>query len=141
MTCSRNLFNHFFKCYQIKTNREMFQHDFQIFTNLMDFFSKKNMNPFSYLIFTFVQNSKPKKNLGCGMCIWMFSIIWSHFERIKWNLPYEGCHNHFWKKYFIFRFVDYGLVTTTWGWVHIWGGGKENKMSKDECDFFTTKLG
>jgi hypothetical protein len=25
--------------------------------------------------------------------------------------------------------------------VHIWGGGRENKMSKDECEFFTTKLG
>jgi hypothetical protein len=32
---------------------------------------------------------------------------------------------------FIFSFV--GVVT--WGWVHIWGGGRENIMLKDECEF------
>jgi len=25
--------------------------------------------------------------------------------------------------------------------MHIWGGGRENKLSKDEYDFFSTKLG
>jgi hypothetical protein len=40
---------------------------------------------------------------------------------------------------FIFSFVGYGLVA--WGWVHIWEGWGENKMSKDESEFFPTKLG
>jgi hypothetical protein len=39
---------------------------------------------------------------------------------------------------FKFSFVSYGLVTKSfgWDWVHIWAGGKENKMSKDECETF-----
>jgi len=41
MSCSRNLSKHFFFFYQTKTNREMFQHDFQFFVNLMNFFLKK----------------------------------------------------------------------------------------------------
>jgi hypothetical protein len=37
---------------------------------------------------------------------------------------------------FIFRFV--GLVT--WGWVRISRGGRENKMSKDECESFYKQI-
>jgi hypothetical protein len=37
---------------------------------------------------------------------------------------------------FIFSFV--GLVI--WGWAHIWGGGRENKMSKDECETFYKQI-
>jgi hypothetical protein len=88
----------------------------------------------SYLFFTFVQNFKPKK-------MWMFSITLSHFERTTWIFVYDGCHNHFWKISFIFNFGGYQLVTKSLrGWVHIWGGGKENKMSKYECECFPTKL-
>jgi hypothetical protein len=35
------------------------------------------------------------------------------------------------KNSFIFSFV--GVVNR--GWVHIWGGGKGNKMLKYECEF------
>jgi hypothetical protein len=27
----------------------------------------------------------------------------------------------------------------TWRWVHIWGGGRENKLSKDECEIFNNQ--
>ncbi len=37
MTCSRNLFKHLKVCYQTKTNRKMFQHDFLFFANLIFF--------------------------------------------------------------------------------------------------------
>jgi hypothetical protein len=73
------------------------------------------------------------------MCIWMFSITLSHFERITWNffLCMIGAIKFFGKNNFIFTFV--GLVT--WGWLHIWGGIRKNKMSKDEHEFFSKKLG
>ncbi len=41
---------------------------------------------------------------------------------------------------FIFSFVVMDWWQSQLGWVHIWGAGKENKMSKDECEFFTAKL-
>jgi len=62
MACSRNISIHLKNCYQTKTNKEMFQHDFQFFANLMIFFAEKKGDqiiPFSYLFFTFVQNFKP----------------------------------------------------------------------------------
>ncbi len=37
---------------------------------------------------------------------------------------------------FIFSFV--GLVI--WGWVHIWGRGRENKMLEDECETFYKQI-
>jgi hypothetical protein len=37
---------------------------------------------------------------------------------------------------FIISFV--GLVA--WGGVHIWGRGRENKMSKDECKSFYKQI-
>jgi hypothetical protein len=44
------------------------------------------------------------------------------------------------------NFISYcGLLwmgdKVTWGWVHIWEGGIKPKLSKDECEFLTTKLG
>jgi len=45
---------------------------------------------------------------------------------------------------FIFSFVSSGLVTKSLGvgWVHIWGGGTENKTSKKmNVNPFTLKLG
>jgi hypothetical protein len=47
------LSKHLKRCYQTKTNREMFKHGFQFFGNLLIFFS--------YFFFKFVQNFKPKK--------------------------------------------------------------------------------
>jgi hypothetical protein len=44
-----------------------------------------------------VQNFKPRKN-WLWMCIWIFSITLSHFERITWIFAYDKCHNHFWEK-------------------------------------------
>jgi len=100
MACSRNLSKHLKICYQTKTNREMFQHNFHFFANLMTFFSKKKWSniPFSYLFFTFVQNFKPQKKPSRDMCIWVFSITMSHFERITWIFAYDRCHNYFWIK-------------------------------------------
>jgi hypothetical protein len=120
MACSRNLSKHLKICYQTKTNREMFQHDFQFFANLMIFFLKQKSNiPFSYLFFTFVHIFKPKKKekkTSHDMCIWMFSITLSHFERITWIFAYDGCHNYFFEiNYLMFNIVDYGLVTKSLG--------------------------
>ncbi len=70
------------------------------FANLMTFFTQKKKWPnisFSYSFFTFVQNFKPRKN-WLWMCIWIFSITLSHFERITWIFAYDKCHNHFWEK-------------------------------------------
>jgi len=45
------------------------------------------------------------------------------------------------KNSFIFDFVGYELVTKSlWGWVHIRGGGRENKMSKYGCEFFSNQI-
>jgi hypothetical protein len=45
-----------------------------------------------------------------------------------------GAITIFRKNSFRFSFVDYGLVEKSLG-------ARENKMSKDECEYFTTKLG
>jgi hypothetical protein len=61
------------------------QHDFYSFANLITFFSKKKVT--KYLLFIFIFHigakfqPKEKKPLH-GMCIGMFSITSSHFERI-----------------------------------------------------------
>jgi len=50
--------------YQIKTNREMLQHDFQFFENLMIFSQTKKVIEYSLFIlifFTFEQKLKQKK--------------------------------------------------------------------------------
>jgi hypothetical protein len=111
MTCFKNLSKHYKICHQTKTNRKMFQLDFQFSVNLMIFFSKKEEKwsniPFSYLFFTFVQNFKQRNKSGHDMCIWMFWITCSHFETITWIFVYDGCHNHFWKKYLILWIMDW----------------------------------
>jgi hypothetical protein len=46
------------------------------------------------------------------------------------------------KNGFIFSFVDYELVTKSLGARCTFEEvAEKNKMSKDECEFFTTKLG
>jgi hypothetical protein len=37
---------------------------------------------------------------------------------------------------FIFSFVIIDWWQSQLGWVHIWGGGRENKMSKDKHESF-----
>ncbi len=82
-----------------------------------------------------ILTQKKEKETGYDMCIWMFSITSSHFERITWIfLCMMGAITIFRKNSFRFSFVDYGLVEKSLG-------ARENKMSKDECEYFTTKLG
>jgi hypothetical protein len=59
------------------------QHDFQIFDKSNYLFKNKLIeNSFLNLFFTFVQNFKPKKKvLVMTLCISMFSITLSHFEK------------------------------------------------------------
>ncbi len=49
----RNLFKHLKDCYQTKTNREMLQHDFHFSTNVVIFFSKKEVIEYSLFMFIF----------------------------------------------------------------------------------------
>jgi len=42
---------------------------------------------------------------------------------------------------FMFSFVSYGLVTKSLGvGCNIWGGGTENKLSKDDCEYFYNQI-
>ncbi len=96
MTCFRNLSKLFLNCYQTKTNRKMFQHDFQFFADLMIFFSQKKKSDQAflfYICFSHLCKITNKKKSGHDMCIWMFSIRRSHFEKITWIFVYDGCHN------------------------------------------------
>jgi len=144
MTCSRNISKHFYFILPDQTNREMSQYEFQFIANLLIFFFKKKWSniPLSCLFFAFVQIFRPKKKKKppYRMCIWMFSITLSRFERVTWIFAHDGCHNHFVQSSLIFSFV--GLVT--WGWVHIWGGNPKKKKTncqKTNVNLFTTKLG
>ncbi len=80
MTCSVNPIKHFKKLYQTKINKEMSQHDFQFFGNLMIFFSKKIIDqvfPFHIYFSHLCKSSNEKKK-----CVLNVSITLSHFERI-----------------------------------------------------------
>jgi hypothetical protein len=74
------------------------------------------------------------------MCIWMFSITLSHFEKnyMIFFFLYDGAINLLGKNSFKFSFVGDGLMAKSLGaWVHIWGGGtKKIKISKDEYEYF-----
>jgi hypothetical protein len=56
---------------------------------------------------------------------------------------YDGCHNQLLEKNsFKFNFVDYGLVTISLGAKGTFEVvAEKTKMSKDECELLTTKLG
>ncbi len=99
----------------------------------MMFFSKKT---FKYYLSIFIfhicagfQTKKKRKNTCHDMCIWMCSIdmvtFWKNYMIF---FVYDECHNHFWRKWFCELWIG---DKVTWGWVHIWGGGKENKMTKE----------
>jgi hypothetical protein len=106
MTCSRNLYNHFKICYQTKTNVTTW---FFYFLQIYWLFSwKKREQTFSFHIYfsRLWKFSNPKKRRGKKKrffmtCVFeMFWITWSHFERITYIFAYDGCNNHFWRKYF-----------------------------------------
>jgi hypothetical protein len=41
---------------------------------------------------------------------------------------------------FIFNFVIMDWWQSQLGWVHIWRGGRENKMLEDECESFYNQI-
>jgi hypothetical protein len=41
---------------------------------------------------------------------------------------------------FIFNFVIIYWWWSQLGWVHIWEGGRKNKMSKNECEYFYNQI-
>jgi hypothetical protein len=141
-TCSRNLFKHLKICYQTKTGREMSQRGFYFFANLMIFFSKK-MIKYSLFLINFshlCKISNPKKKL-IMTCV--FEYFQSHCHILKelheflWVM---GAITIFEKCIFIFSFVVMDWSQNQLGWVHIWGGGGENKMLKDECESFYNQI-
>ncbi len=110
MTCSRNPSKHLKNCYQTKTNMKMFQHDIHFFPNLMNLFSP-NKKVIKYLLFTFVQNFKPKKE-KVMTCV--FENFQSHCYMLKELHEFYymmSAITIFEKNSFIFSFVDYELVT------------------------------
>jgi len=46
-----------------------------------------------------------------------------------------GAITIFWESNLIFNFVIIDWSQSQVGWVHIWEGDRDNKMSKDECEF------
>jgi hypothetical protein len=67
--------------YQIKTNREMLQHDFQFFENLMIFSQKKKVIEYSLFIlifFTFEQKFKPKKKKKKKFSLHVYLNVFNH---------------------------------------------------------------
>jgi len=85
-TSFRNLYKHFKKKYQTKTNREMSQQDFQFFENLMTFFiNKKKVIEFFVFIFIFHICAKfqtKKKRLVVTSVFECFPITLLNFEGI-----------------------------------------------------------
>jgi hypothetical protein len=146
MTCSSNLFKHLKFCYQTRINRKLSQHDFLIFCKSNDFFFFKKWPStlFSYLFFTLVQNLRQKKKRRFVIaCVFEFSnnivTFWKNY--ILFFLRMMGAITIFVGNIFIFSFVVMDWSQSQLGWVHIWGGGREKKLSKDECESLTTKLG
>jgi hypothetical protein len=81
MTSSKNLSKHMNNYFQIKTNREMLEHDFQFFGNLMIYFYENDWYSLFIYIFHVCEKFQTKKKIYHDMCIWMFSITLSHFEK------------------------------------------------------------
>jgi hypothetical protein len=128
MTCSKNLFKHFLKNYQTKTNKKNVTTWFSTFWKSNDFFLKifkkeKWSNVFFlYLFFTFVQIFKPKK-------MKVYLNVFDHivtFWKNYMNFVYDGCYNHFKKKVVSYLFCELWIGDkVAWG-LHIWKGGGKN---------------
>jgi hypothetical protein len=108
------------------------------FSKYYDFFSKKKSDQiisFHIYFSKLLKISNQKKNLWWHVYLHVFNHIvtfWKNYE----FLCKIGAITIFGENSFIFSFV--GLVT--WAWVHIWGGDRENKMSKDECESFYKQI-
>jgi hypothetical protein len=72
----------------------MSQHDFQFFENVIFSFKEWSIILFSYLFSHLCEISNQKKTYS-DMCIWMFSIMLSHFEIITWFFVYDSAFDHF----------------------------------------------
>jgi hypothetical protein len=66
--------------------------------------------------------------------------LFNHIDTFQKNymnvLCMMGAITIFRESSFMFSLVS--LIT--WGWVHIWGDNKENKMSKDERESFYNQI-
>jgi hypothetical protein len=114
MTCSRNLSKHLKNCCQTKTNMKMFQHSFQYFANLVTFFSQKKVMKF---LFHICAKFQTKIFLFLIMAC-VFECFLSHCQILKELhdlFCMMGAITSFGKNSFIFNFVDYGLVTKSFG--------------------------
>ncbi len=92
----------------------MFQHSFQYFANLVTFFSQKKVMKFLFHICAKFQTKKNKKLI----MTYVFECFLSHCQILKELhdlFCMMGYITSFQKNSFIFNFVDYGLVTTSFG--------------------------
>jgi hypothetical protein len=71
----------------------------------------------------------------------MFPITMSHLRRIAYCFVYEECINHLWRWQFHIK-IDklWTDDNATWGCVYNFGGGKQSKMSKGECESFWNQI-
>ncbi len=133
MTCSKNLFKHLRHVTKSKTNREMLEHDFHFFVNLITF-SLKNSDqiyPFHVYFSHLCKISNQKKKCEC------FHSHSHILKELHEFLFMMGAITIFGKNSFIFNFETYELMTNSLrGCVHIWGGGKENKCQNMNVNFF-----
>ncbi len=106
----------------------------------MTFFSKKKVITYSFFIFIF--HLCTKFQINKKMCILIFSITWSHFERITWILRMMGAIIIFEESNFIFSFVGYGLVIKSLEVGCTFEKVEEKtKCQKMNVNVFSTKLG
>jgi hypothetical protein len=119
MICPRNLSKHLKNCYQTKTIRKMFQHDFHFlfFCKSYDFFSQKKVIKYFLFIFFFhiCANFQTQKINDYDIA---FEFFQSHCHILKELLEFlcmMSAITNFGKNSSIFSFVDYELVTKSLG--------------------------
>jgi hypothetical protein len=137
ITCSRNLFRHLKNWYQTKTNKRMLWHDFLLKKNYWSFSQKKSKYSLFIFIFHICANFQFLFYFLVVTCV--FECFQSHCHILKELYEFLWMMSAiiiFEESSFIFSFVSHVWIgdKVTWGWVHIWGGGRENKMSKDKCE-------
>jgi hypothetical protein len=119
---------------------------FSFLQNLMTFFSKKKIDQifsfhtyFSHLCKISNPKKKKKKDFSWHVYLNVLNHMVTFWKNcILFLCVYDGCNNQFLEKIFSYLVLWW---QSQLGWLHMCGGGRENKMSKDECEFFTTKLG
>jgi hypothetical protein len=144
MTCSRNLSKDLKYCYKTKTNKEMLQHDFQKFTNLIIFSSKIKVIKYSFFIFIFHICAKKHLKRKRLVMICVFECFQSHCHILKKShefLCVMGAMIIFDENSFIFSIVSYGLVTKSFGARCTFEEvAKKTKCQKMNVNIFITKL-